>query len=397
MTSLPNGASTQTSPHNTLVVGIPKESTAHERRVALVPDAVGRLQGFEVLVEKGAGEEALYNDSAYIQKGAKIVAERHDICVKADVFVKVQPPSIEEAGLLKEGSVLVSFLYPASNLDLVRMLASKRVSSFAMELIPRISRAQPIDALSSQATISGYKAILLAADSLPKLFPMLMTAAGTIPPARVLVVGVGVAGLQAIATARRLGAIVEAYDVRPTVKEQVVSLGAKFVELAIEAKDAQDAGGYARAQTQEFYFKQQELLAKHTKASDVVITTALIPGKKAPVLISKEAVLAMAPGSVIVDLAAEQGGNCALTEPGKTVTINGITIHGPLNLPSSMATQASALYSRNVTSLLQTFVKGGTVNIDLNDELIRGPLVTHKGEVLHQATKAALEGKLSGG
>jgi NAD(P) transhydrogenase subunit alpha len=382
---------TNANRQSTLIVGVPKESAAYERRVSLVPDAITRLPGFEVLVERGAGEGALYPDSAYVQSGAKIVDERHAIYAKADVLVKVQPPSVDEAKLLREGAALVSFLYPAANLEVVRTLAARRVSAFAMELIPRISRAQSIDALSSQATISGYKAVLLAADSLPRLFPMLMTAAGTVPPARVLVVGVGVAGLQAIATARRLGAIVEAYDIRPTVKEQVVSLGAKFVELAVEAKDAQDAGGYAKAQTQEFYSRQQELLAERTRASDVVITTALIPGKRAPVLISKEAVLGMRPGSVVVDLAAEQGGNCALTEPGKTVTINGVTIHGPLNLPSSMAPQASALYSRNVTSLLQVLIKGGTINIDLNDELVRGPLVTHKGEVLHQATKAALE------
>jgi NAD(P) transhydrogenase subunit alpha len=233
--------------------------------------------------------------------------------------------------------------------------------------------------------------VLLAADLLPKLFPMLMTAAGTIPPARVLVLGAGVAGLQAIATARRLGAIVEAYDIRPTVKEQVESLGAKFVELVVEAKDAQDAGGYAKAQTQEFYSKQQQLLTERTRASDVVIATALVPGQRAPVLISKEAVLGMGPGSVIVDLAAEQGGNCALTEPGKTVTRNGVIIHGPLNLPSSMAPQASAMYSRNVTSLLQVLIKGGTLNIDLNDELVRGMLVTRNGEVLHKATRTALE------
>ena len=376
---------------STLILGVPKESAAYEKRVSLVPDATTRLPGFEVLVERGAGEEALYPDSAYAQRGANIVGERHAIYAKADVLVKVQPPSVDEARLLREGAVLISFLYPVANLELVRTLVARRVSSFAMELIPRISRAQSIDALSSQATISGYKAVLLAADSLPKLFPMFMTAAGTIPPARVLVVGVGVAGLQAIATARRLGAIVEAYDIRPTVKEQVESLGAKFVELAVEAKDAQDAGGYAKAQTQEFYSRQQELLADHTRASDVVITTALIPGKRAPVLISKEAILGMRPGSVVVDLAAEQGGNCALTEPGKTVTINGVTIHGPLNLPSSIAPQASALYSRNVTSLLQVLIKGGTININLNDELVQGPLVTHKGEVLHQATKAALE------
>jgi len=390
----PVNATSPPSPdrQGTLIIGVPKESAALEKRIALIPDAIARIPGSQVLVESGAGEAALCPDSAYAQKGAKVLGDKRAIYSNADVLVKVQPPNAEEAKLLKEGAALISFLYPASNLEVVRTLTTRRVSAFAMELIPRISRAQPMDALSSQATISGYKAVLLAADTLPKLFPMLMTAAGTVPPARVLVVGVGVAGLQAIATARRLGAMVEAYDIRPTVKEQVVSLGAKFVELAVESKDAQDAGGYAKAQTAEFYNRQQELLAERTRASDVVITTALVPGKKAPVLISKEALLGMAPGSVVVDLAAEQGGNCALTEPGKTVTINGITIHGPLNLQSSMAPQASALYSRNVTSLLQTMIKGGTFNIDLNDELVRGPLVTHKGEVMHQATKTALEG-----
>ncbi len=375
-----------------LAIGVPKESAALEKRVALVPDAIARIPGLQVLVESGAGEVALFPDSAYAQKGAKVVGDNHALYANSDILVKVQPPSAEEAHLIKEGATLISFLYPGSNLDVVKILISRKITSLAMELIPRISRAQPMDALSSQSTISGYKAVLLAADTLPKLFPMLMTAAGTVPPARVLVVGVGVAGLQAIATARRLGAMVEAYDIRPTVKEQVVSLGAKFVELAVESKDSQDAGGYAKAQTAEFYNKQQELLAERTKASDVVITTALVPGKKAPVLISKEAVLGMAPGSVVVDLAAEQGGNCALTQPGKTISINGITVHGQLNLPSSMATQASALYSRNVTSLLQTMIKGGVFKIDLNDELIRGSMVTHKGEVLHQATKTALEG-----
>lgn len=393
MTALPSdNSSVPKEPSKPLVIGVPKESAANERRVALIPDAASRLSGCEVLLESGAGDSALYPDSAYIQKGTKIASGKRELYERADMLLKVQPPSVEDAKLLKEGSVLISFLFPASNLDLVRTLAERKITAFAMELIPRISRAQPIDALSSQSTVSGYKAVLLAADSLQKLFPMLMTAAGTVPPARVLVVGVGVAGLQAIATARRLGAIVEAYDIRPAVKEQVVSLGAKFVELPVETKDAQDSGGYAKAQTQEFYSKQQELLAERTKASDVVITTALVPGKKAPVLISKEAILGMRPGSVVVDLAAEQGGNCALTEPGKTITVNGIIIHGPLNLPSSMATQASALYSRNLTSLLQVLIKGGSMNIDLKDELVKGPLVTHKGEVMHQGTKAALEG-----
>jgi NAD(P) transhydrogenase subunit alpha len=249
-----------------------------------------------------------------------------------------------------------------------------------------------MDALSSQSTIAGYKAVLLAADSLPKLFPMLMTAAGTISPARVFILGAGVAGLQAIAVARRLGGVVEAYDVRPAVKEQVASLGAKFVELPIEAKDAQDVGGYAKVQPEEFYRKQQKLLAEHVQASDVVITTALVPSGRAPILVTDEAVRGMRPGSVIVDLAAEQGGNCVLTEAGETVVKYGVTIHGPVNLPSTMAPEASRLYSRNISSFLMAVVKNGGLNIDLGDELVRGPLVTHKGDVLHPATRSALEG-----
>jgi len=262
-----------------------------------------------------------------------------------------------------------------------------------MELIPRISRSQSMDALSSQATLSGYKAVLLAADSLPKLFPLLMTAAGTISPAKVFVMGAGVAGLQAIAVSRRLGAVVEAYDVRPAVKEQVASLGAKFVEVPLEAKDAQTAGGYAKAQSEEFYKKQQELLAEHTGQSDVVITTALVPGQRAPILVSEEAVKRMRPGSVIVDIAAEQGGNCALTEPGKTVVKYGVTILGPLNLPSSMAPQASQLYSKNLISFCGALLKDGKLNVDLKDEVIRGTLVVSNGEVLHEATKKALSGQ----
>jgi NAD(P) transhydrogenase subunit alpha len=376
---------------NSMIIGVPKESAVGEKRVALIPDAISRLPGIQVILELGAGEGALYFDKAYVQKGARIANDGQAVYTEADILVKVQPPTIDEAKMLKEGAVLVSFLYPVTNPDVVRILALRQVSAFAMDLVPRISRAQPIDALSSQATIAGYKAVLLAADSLPKLFPMLMTAAGTIPPGRVLVIGAGVAGLQAISTARRLGAIVEAYDVRPAVKEQVESLGAKFVELTVETKEEQDASGYAKPQNQEVYQRQQELLEEYIGASDVVITTALVPGKKAPVLISKETVLAMAPGSVIVDLAAEQGGNCEFTEPGKTIIKNGITIHGPLNLPSSMAPQASAMYSRNITSLLGLFVNNGALNIDLKDELIRSMLVTHNGEVLHKATRTALE------
>ena len=295
-----------------------------------------------------------------------------------------------EAGLLRDGSTVVSFLYPLTNLPIVRSLAARGTTAFAMDLMPRISRAQSMDALSSQSTIAGYKAVMLAADALPKLFPLLMTAAGTIAPARVLVIGAGVAGLQAVATARRLGALVEAYDVRPAVKEQIESLGAKFVELPLDTKDSQTAGGYAKAESKDFYEKQQRLLAERAAASDVVITTALVPGKKAPTLVSEDAVKGMRSGSVIVDLAAEQGGNCALTEPGSTVVRHGVTIRGPLNVPSSMAPQASQLYSRNVVTFLSTMLKDGKLSINVDDELVKGTMVVHKGKVVNGQVRAAL-------
>ena len=374
-----------------MIAGIPRETTPGEKRVSLVPENISKLAGLQVTMERGAGEPAGYPDSAYEEKGAIITDDARSLYGGADLVLKVMPPTPSEAGLLKEGSTLISFLYPMANIEAVKKLTARRMTVFAMELMPRISRAQSMDALSSQATLAGYKAVLIAADSLPRLFPLLMTAAGTIPAAKVFVVGAGVAGLQAIAAARRLGAIVEAYDVRPAVKEQVASLGARFVELPVEAKEAQDAGGYAKAQSEEFYTKQQRLLAEHAEASDVVITTALVPGQRAPQLISEEAIRGMRPGSVVVDLAAEQGGNCALTEPGKTVVKHGVTIHGPLNLPSTMAPQASQLYSRNITSFLLTMLKNGSLTIDLKDELMRGPLVIQGGEVLHQPTKLALE------
>jgi len=374
-----------------LIAGIPRETTPGEKRVSLVPENISKLSGVQITMERGAGDPAGYPDSAYVEKGARIADDARSLYGGADLVLKVMPPTPSEAGALKEGSTLISFLYPLANIETVQKLTARRTTVFAMELMPRISRAQSMDALSSQATLAGYKAVLIAADSLPRLFPLLMTAAGTIPAAKVFVVGAGVAGLQAIAAARRLGAIVEAYDVRPAVKEQVASLGARFVELPVETKEAQDAGGYAKAQSEEFYMKQQRLLAERAQASDVVITTALVPGQRAPQLISEEAVRGMRPGSVVVDLAAEQGGNCALTEPGKTVVKHGVTIHGPLNLPSTMAPQASQLYSRNITSFLLTMLKNGSLTLDLKDELIRGPLVIHGGEVLHQSTKVALE------
>ena len=373
-----------------MIAGVPRETAQGERRVALIPESVSRLKGLEVRVEQGAGEAAGYPDSAYADSGASMVPTSAALYREADIIFKVQPPNEMEAGLFKEGSAVVSFLYPLSNLAVVRKLASRGMTVFAMDMMPRISRAQSMDALSSQATVSGYKAVMLAADALPKLFPLLMTAAGTIAPARVFVLGAGVAGLQAIATARRLGALVEAYDVRPAVKEQIESLGARFVQLPLETKDAQTASGYAKAESAEFYAKQQQLLAEHAATSDVVITTALVPGKKAPTLISEEAVRGMRAGSVIVDLAAEQGGNCALTEPGATVVKYGVTIQGPLNLPSAMAPQASQLYSRNITTFVSAVMKDAKLNINTDDELVKGTMVVYNGSVVNAQVKAAL-------
>src|SRR5437773_121518 len=301
-----------------MIVSVPKETVPGEQRVALVPELVPRLTkaGLDVVVQSGAGESAGFLDAAYAGKGARLEAEVFD---KADILLKVQPPTIEEIGRMKEHSLLISFLQPYTNITAIKALAARQITAFSMELMPRITRAQPMDALSAMSTIAGYKAVLIAATRLPKFFPLLMTAAGTLTPARVFVIGAGVAGLQAIGTARRLGAVVEAYDTRPAVKEQVESLGAKFAELGLEAKDAQDAGGYARAQSEEFYRQQQLMMAKWVGAADVVITTALVPGQRAPVLITEEMVQGMRPGSVVVDLAAEAGGNCAPTVAGEEV------------------------------------------------------------------------------
>ncbi|MDA4129043.1 MAG: Re/Si-specific NAD(P)(+) transhydrogenase subunit alpha [Thaumarchaeota archaeon] len=372
---------------------MPKETALGERRVALVPETLAKLKGISILVQRGAGEASGFEDSDYAEMGASVVDDPKELHQRADVILKVQPPTPAEVDLFRDASHLISFLYPLSNLETVRKLAEHHVTSFAMDLMPRISRAQSMDALSSQSTIAGYKAVIIAAGSLPRLFPLLMTAAGTVAPARVLVIGAGVAGLQAIAVARRLGALVSAYDVRPAAKEQVASLGAKFVEIPVEAEDAQDKSGYAKAQSEEFYQKQQKFLADRAHESDVIITTALVPGGRAPVLISEEAVEGMRRGSVIVDLAAEQGGNCALTEAGKVVVKHGVTIHGPLNLPSTVAPQASQFYSRNISAFLSTMLKDGSLKVDLNDELVRGTLVTDKGEIVNQSVLAALQGR----
>lgn len=375
-----------------MIVGVPKETAALEKRVSLVPETISKIgAGASVVVEKGAGEEAGFLDSDYTAAGATIAVDAKSLYEQADVALKVTPPTPDEAAMVKEGGTIISFLYPLANIETVKRLASRKATAFAMELIPRISRAQPMDALSSQANLAGYKAVILAADTVPKIFPLMMTAAGTISPAKVFILGAGVAGLQAIATAKRLGAIVEAYDVRPVVKEQVMSLGAKFAEMPVEAKDAQDSGGYAKAMGEEFTRKQQEFLAQRAKGMDVVITTALIPNQRAPILITEEAVKGMRRGSVVVDLAAEAKGNCAITEPGKTVVKYGVTIHGLLNIPSTMAPEASRLYSKNITGLLQLMLKEGKLVVDIKDDVIKGSMVLNAGQVVHMPTLKVID------
>ena len=358
-------------------IGVPRETATGERRVALVPEIVGKLvpAGFEVLVQRGAGEAASFPDVAYEEAGARLVDDWAD----AEAVVKVQKPSEEEAGRLREGQVLIGFLQPLTDPEGIERLAQLGVVAFAMESIPRITRAQPMDALSSQATVSGYKATLLAAERLPKFFPMLMTAAGTVAPAKVLVLGAGVAGLQAVATARRLGAVVTGFDVRPVVREQIESLGANWLDLLVVGEET--AGGYAAELTEEQQRQQQEGLEARLPEFDVVITTALIPGRPAPKLIPASAVAAMRPGSVVVDLAAEAGGNCELTEPGEEVVREGVTIVGPTNLPSTMPFHASQLYARNVFALLHHLAPQGTLALDWEDEITAGACVTRKQRV----------------
>ena len=376
---------------------VPRETAPGERRVALTPDAAAALvkTGLEVLVEAGAGEGAFHADAAYDKGGAKIVRDIGALWREADVAVKVQKPSLDEVDQLRSGAALVSFLQALTSPELVERLAARQITSFGMEGIPRISRAQKMDALSSQANIAGYKAVLIAAESLPKFFPMLMTAAGTVFAARVLVIGAGVAGLQAIATARRLGAQVWGYDVRPVVKEQVESLGAKFLEFDLGVADAEDKGGYAKALSADAARRQQEMLGEKTKDFDVVVTTALVPGRTAPRLVTKETVAGMRPGSVIVDLAAEAGGNCELTEPDRVVVKHGVTIHGPTNLPATVPVHASQLYARNVTELLGELVKDRALKLDFEDEIVKGACVTHAGAIVNEAVKASLAAKKS--
>ncbi len=370
-------------------VGVPKEIVPDERRVALAPDMVGKLKdaGADVLLEAGAGDEAYLPDSVYKDAGATIVSGAEELFKQSDVILKLQQPvknetlGKEELDMMKEGTVLITFLQPLVNQELVKKLAARKITAFSMDAIPRIARAQRMDALSSMSSISGYKAVLIGASKLGKYLPMMMTAAATMPPAKVLILGAGVAGLQAIATAKRLGAVVEGFDVRPVVKEQVESLGATFIEHEEESEDAEDSGGYAKELTEDKQEKDRDLLMKHAVLSDIVITTALIPGRPAPILITKEMVSGMKTGSVIVDLAAETGGNCELTEPGKEVVKEGVIICGPLNLPSDMAMQASQLYSRNISGLLLLMVKDGVLNLDFEDVIINDCCVTHQGEI----------------
>ncbi len=370
-------------------IAVVREILAGERRVALVPESCGKLvkAGIQVAVERGAGEDAFFPDEVYLAAGAEISGEPAALLASADFVLKVQPPfdaSIsghDEIGALREGAMLLGTLLPARHPGLADKLAARRITAFATDRIPRISRAQSMDTLSSMANIAGYKAVLIAANALPRFFPMLMTAAGTVTPARVFVIGAGVAGLQAVATARRLGAVVEATDTRPVAKEQIESLGARFVGVDAGA-EAQDAGGYARELSPEFYRRQGELIAERCAASDVVITTALIGGVKAPRLVTADMVAAMKPGSVLVDVSAEGGGNCELTRPGETVVVNGVTIFGPTNLPSEVPWHASTLYSRNLTAFILAFWKDGAFTLDQADEIQKAAMITHHGKVL---------------
>jgi NAD(P) transhydrogenase subunit alpha len=369
-------------------IGVPTEQFPGEHRVALVPGSIAALKkaGLEVAIERGAGDRAGFPDSAYQDKGAQIAASRADVFA-ADIVLQVRAG---EFASMRSGQLLVAMADPLGTPETVREIASRGVTAFALELIPRITRAQSMDVLSSMATISGYKAVLLAAGTLPRMFPLLTTAAGTVTPAHVFIVGVGVAGLQAIATARKLGAVVEAYDVRPAVKEQVQSVGAKFVELPLETGGAEDKGGYAKAQDEAFYQRQREMMARVVAANDVVITTAVVPGKKAPVLVTAEMVRGMAPGSVIVDLAAERGGNCELTRADQIVVERGVTILGPTNLPSTVPYHASQMYAKNITTFLLHLVKDGAVTLDPTDEITRDTLIAQGGEVVNARVRQAL-------
>lgn len=368
-------------------IGILSETYQGEQRVALVPDVAAKLtaSGFAVVVETGAGERASFTNDAYREVGVEVETDRQALLSTADVVLSVQPARLEDVSQLRSSAATISFLQPATQKAIVEALAARGVTAFSLELLPRISRAQSMDALSSQSSLAGYKAVLMAANRLGKFFPMLMTAAGTIPPARVLVLGAGVAGLQAIATARRLGAVVEAYDVRSAVKEEVKSLGATFLELALETQTGE--GGYARKQSEEFLTRQREMLTKHVAVADVVITTAAIPGRRAPLLVTAPMVKGMRRGSVVVDLAAETGGNCEVTRPGQVVEVDGVWVDGTTNIPSTMALHASQLYARNTSNLLLHLTNAGELRLDFADEITRGCCVTHAGQVVNEQAR----------
>lgn len=374
-------------------VFVPKESHVNETRVAATPESTKKMvaAGLDVAVETGAGAGAFIADERYTSAGAKIVDDRRAAFGEADIVLTVGPLNLDELEGVNAECLLIGLLAPLQNLELVQQLANQKVSAVAMELVPRISRAQSMDALSSQASIAGYKAVLLAAARLGKYFPLLMTAAGTIPPAKVVVMGAGVAGLQAVATAKRLGAVVEVSDIRDVVKEQVESLGGKFIELP-DLGGGEGEGGYAREMTPEFLAEQRKIVTRHIQVADVVICTALVPGKKAPTLVTEEMVAGMKPGSVIVDLAVGQGGNCALSKPGEDVMAGGVLILGPSNLPAETPIDASQLYARNVWALLAPMLNEGQVTLDLEDEVVDGALLTHAGEVRNAMTRKALEG-----
>jgi H+-translocating NAD(P) transhydrogenase subunit alpha len=373
-------------------IAVVKEISHGEQRVALIPDLVARLvkQGLEIWVEAGAGEKSFWSDEAYTQAGAAIVSDTDQLWAEADVVLKVAAPTLAEAGKLRSSVTLISCLTPLANEQLVSQLASQGVTSLAMELIPRSTRAQSMDVLSSQASIAGYKAVLLAAAALPKYFPMLTTAAGTIAPAKVFVIGAGVAGLQAIATARRLGAIVEAFDIRPAVREEVQSLGAKFIEVPL-TEDTVGENGYAKEVSHSTKELTQQTISQHVHSADVVITTAQVPGKTAPLLVTAEMVSQMRPGSVIVDLAAEQGGNCAYTEAGKSIDRHQVMVIGTINLPASVPVHASQLYSKNISTLLLYLIKDGVLNLDFTDDIVSSICVTHEGKICHDRVRAFVE------
>ncbi|MEX2425942.1 MAG: Re/Si-specific NAD(P)(+) transhydrogenase subunit alpha [Thermomicrobiaceae bacterium] len=370
-----------------LTVGVPRETRSGETRVSLTPDVVRQLsrKPFEVIVERGAGEQAGFTDDAFEAAGARLVGSAKDVYSSARVILKIQRPTDEETALLSEGQVLVALLQPLTNQDSVVKLSEQKVTALSMESIPRITRAQSMDVLSSMSTCGGYMAVLLAATHLPKFFPLLMTAAGTIPPAKVLVLGAGVAGLQAIATARRLGAQVEAFDTRPVVKEQVESLGAKFIDIELE-EDTEAEGGYAKELAEDHIKKEQEAIHAHAQKSDVVITTALVPGRRAPILIREETVKEMAPGSVILDMAGEMGGNCEVTTPGETTVVHGVTIMSPFDLPTTMPFHASQMFAKNTATLLEHLAPDGQLEFNMEDEITRGVVLTRDGEVLHGPT-----------